>query len=80
MIKFYKKLFYILLGVVLTLYIIYIRLIVIRAPRDLILFNSTYNYKLIFIISMGIIISLFLVYKNMRIIFEKKNPIMLLTN
>lgn len=72
MIKFYKKLFYILLGVVLTLYIIYIRLIVIRAPRDLILFNSTYNYKLIFIMSMGIIISLFLVYKNMRIILEKK--------
>lgn len=65
------KILYILFGFLIIIYIIYVRLILIRAPRSLIISNPI-NYTLIILISSWIIISLYIIVKNILVILGVK--------
>lgn len=65
---FITNLIKIVLGISIIIYLVYIRLLLVRAPRDLTLYNPSLNYKLFFLVLIGIFVSLFICYKTIRII------------
>ena len=65
---------YLLVGFSFILYIIYIRIIVVRLPRELFFFvNGTINVKVIILVSMGVFVSLSILWINIKLFFNNQN-------
>lgn len=60
-----------IIGLIIISYIIYTRLILVRAPKSLSFFDPL-NYSLILIAIMWISISIFIIFKSMLLIFHIK--------
>lgn len=67
---------YLLTGFFVFFYIFYIRLIVIRLPKNLDFFVPTTNWVFIFIVIIWIVICIFIIYKNLQLYFEKEKKSM----
>lgn len=67
--KILNKFFYLLLGAFIIFYVIYVRLIVVRVPRDLYMVEPI-KYELIFLALSWILISVFIIIKNILILLN----------
>lgn len=68
------RLGYLLLGIFIILNTLYIRVILIRLPKELFLIiNNQVNYRLCVIVVLGLITSLVILYQNLQDLLKKKH-------
>ena len=65
------QLCYIVLGFFIISYVLYIRIILVRLPKELYLFTPAINYKLIILMSSWIIFSIYMLMKSIKILLYK---------
>ena len=69
-----KYYLYLLTGFVFIFYIIYIRFILVRLPKELFFFiNETINIKLIILVFIGIMLSLYILFINIKLLLNTQN-------